>query len=96
MTHRGRPHAEERLEEDAPPEGNTHRVSGPFAAQQNKAAVVFLAAALRLAELLGTLIIGQIEHFLSFTLVFYLQTQNTFATLRRYHQPHDPVMSEVT
>lgn len=34
------------------PVGRTHAVSGPFAAQQNKAAVVFLATTLCFAKLL--------------------------------------------
>lgn len=41
--------------------------------------MVFLAATLCFAKLLRTLVIGQMEHFLSFTIVFYLQTQSTLA-----------------
>ena len=55
----------------------THRVPRLSAAQHGEAAVVLLAATLRLPQLLRTLVIGQIEHLLGFTLVFHLQTHRT-------------------
>lgn len=54
---------------------DAHRVSGSSAAQQDEAAVVFLAATLCLAQLLRALVVGQVEHFLSFAIIFQLQTQ---------------------
>lgn len=55
--------------------GHTHSVSRSFAAQHNKAAVVFLATTLCFPQLLRTLVIGQVERFRSFTIIFHLHTQ---------------------
>ena len=59
-----------------------HRVSGLSAAQQSEATVVFLAAALCFPELLRTLVVGQVEHFLRLPLILHLQQNNkhTFIT----------------
>lgn len=51
----------------------THRVAWGSGAQQGELAVVLLAAALGLAELLRTLVIRQVNHLLDLLLILHLQ-----------------------